>query len=331
MGQLEKFVAKEWFRKMFFIRCFEERSEELYARGKIGGFLHLYIGEEAIAVGALSALEPEDDVVTHYRDHGYALARGVEPERLMAELFGKATGVSHGKGGSMHFADVRRHLWGGYAIVGAHIPIAVGMGFAAKYQKQKQIVACFFGDGATNAGVFFEALNIAALWKIPLIAIVENNRYGMGTAVERASAVSDLYKKAAAFEIPSVQIDGNDVELVRNTVREMATSARNGAGPQFIEAITYRFRGHSMGDPQRYRSRDEVEHSKTQDPITRLQERILNEQLGNEAELNNIRREVQEVVDLAIEFAETSPVPEPAELFRNITAEDRTYAPTNLS
>lgn len=330
MANLRREEAIEFFRKMFLIRCFEEQAEEAYGHGKIGGFLHLYIGEEAIAVGALAALQPDDDVVTHYRDHGYALARGVEPKKLMAELFGKATGVSHGKGGSMHFADVTRHLWGGYAIVGAHIPIAVGLGFATNHQNLNRVVACFFGDGATNAGVFFEALNVAALWKIPLVAIAENNRYGMGTAVERASAVADLYKKAAAFEIPAVQIDGNDVELVRDTVRVMATSARNGGGPQFIEAITYRYRGHSMGDPQRYRSRDEVERAKTRDPIHRLQKRIIEERLGDEAELKNICRSVQQEVGQAIEFAEASPYPDPLELYRNIT-EENGYATKNVS
>lgn len=331
MGNLTKDEAIEWFRKMFLIRYFEERAEEAYGQGKIGGFLHLYIGEEAIAVGALAALEPDDDIVTHYRDHGYGLARGLEPKKLMAELFGKSTGVSHGKGGSMHFADVTRHFWGGYALVGAHIPIAVGLGFATKYKHENRIVACFFGDGATNAGVFFEALNVAALWKIPLVAIAENNRYGMGTSVERASAVADLYKKAAAFEIPAVQIDGNDVQLVRDTVRASATAARNGGGPQFIEAITYRYRGHSMGDPQRYRSREEVERAKAEDPIRRLQERIIAEELGSEAELKNICRQVQAEVDEALQFADSSPVPEPRELYRDITGENKTYAAEVLS
>ncbi|MBU6399553.1 MAG: pyruvate dehydrogenase (acetyl-transferring) E1 component subunit alpha, partial [Verrucomicrobia bacterium] len=257
--EIGKAEALDWFRKMSLIRRFEERAEESYQQGKIGGFLHLYIGEEAIAVGALAALEAEDDVVTHYRDHGYVLARGVDPKRVMAELFGKATGLNRGKGGSMHLADRTRHLWGGYAIVAGHIPLAVGLALAAQYQKQPRVVACFFGDGAANSGVFFSSLNLAAVWKVPLLCIAENNRYGMGTAVERASAVTDVCSKACAFNMPAVRIDGNDVALVRNTVRAMAAKARAGGGPQFIEAVTYRYRGHSMGDPQRYRSKDEVE------------------------------------------------------------------------
>ena len=194
--------ALDWFRKMSLIRRFEERAEEAYGQGKIGGFLHLYIGEEAIAVGAMAALRPEDDVITHYRDHGYVLARGIEPKRVMAELYGKATGLSKGKGGSMHMADVRRHLWGGYAIVGGHIPLATGLALAIQYRKLPQVVACFFGEGATNTGSFYSGLNLAAVWKLPLIAIVENNRYGMGTAFERVSAVARCLQEGVRLRHP---------------------------------------------------------------------------------------------------------------------------------
>jgi pyruvate dehydrogenase E1 component alpha subunit len=310
--------ALDWFRKMSLIRRFEERAEEAYGQGKIGGFLHLYIGEEAVAVGAMAALRPEDDVITHYRDHGYVLARGIEPKRVMAELYGKATGLSKGKGGSMHMADVRRHLWGGYAIVGGHIPVATGLALANQYRNLPQVVACFFGEGATNTGTFYASLNLAAVWKLPLIAIVENNRYGMGTAFERVSAVGDVYRKASAFDIPGVKIDGNDVLAVRDAVYQMAERSRAGGGPQLIEAITYRFRGHSMGDPQRYRTREEVEEAKTRDPIACWRRTVLESDLATEAELQKIMDEVEAEVEEAVRFAENSPAPDPGELSNDV-------------
>ena len=310
--------ALDWFRKMSLIRRFEERAEEAYGQGKIGGFLHLYIGEEAIAVGAMAALRPEDDVITHYRDHGYVLARGIEPKRVMAELYGKATGLSKGKGGSMHMADVGRHLWGGYAIVGGHIPLAAGLALANQYRKLPQVVACFFGEGATNTGSFYSGLNVAAVWKLPLVVIVENKRYGMGTAFERVSAVCDVYRKASAFDIPGVRIDGNDVLAVRDAVRRMADRARTGGGPQLIEAMTYRFRGHSMGDPQRYRTKEEVEEAKARDPIARWRHTVLENDLATEDELRKIAGEVDAEVEEAVRFAENSPAPDPGELCNDV-------------
>ena len=310
--------ALDWFRKMSLIRRFEERAEEAYGQGKIGGFLHLYIGEEAIAVGAMAALLPEDEVITHYRDHGYVLARGIDPKRVMAELYGKATGLSKGKGGSMHMADVRRHLWGGYAIVGGHIPVATGLALAIQYRKLPQVVACFLGEGATNTGSFYSGLNLAAVWKLPLIAIVENNRYGMGTAFERVSAVGDVYRKASAFDIPGVRIDGNDVLAVRDAVRRMADRSRTGGGPQLIEAMTYRFRGHSMGDPQRYRTKEEVEGAKSRDPIVRWKRTVLVNDLAMEDELRKIGDEVEAEVEEAVRFAENSPAPDPGELYNDV-------------
>ncbi|KRT74846.1 MAG: pyruvate dehydrogenase (acetyl-transferring) E1 component subunit alpha [Deltaproteobacteria bacterium CSP1-8] len=310
------------FRKMSQIRRFEERAEEAYGRGMIGGFLHLYIGEEAIAVGALAGLEPEDDVITHYRDHGYVLARGVDPKRVMAELYGKSTGLGKGKGGSMHLADVSRHLWGGYAVVGGHVPLAAGLALANQYRNLPRVVSCFLGDGATNIGTFFSSLNMAALWKLPLVVIVENNRYGMGTAVKRASAVEDIYRKASAFNIPAVRIDGNDVLAVRDAVRDMARTARAGGGPQMIEAMTYRFRGHSMGDPQRYRSREEVEAAKAADPIDRWRRYILERNLAEEEELERVIGEIETELEEAVRFAEESPAPEPAELCFDVVVEE---------
>jgi len=303
---------------MILIRRFEERAEEAYGQGKIGGFLHLYIGEEAVAVGAMGALRPEDDVITHYRDHGYVLARGIDPKRVMAELYGKATGVSKGKGGSMHLADVVHHLWGGYAIVGGHVPLATGLALAIRYRNLSNVVVCFLGEGATNTGSFFAGLNLAAVWKLPLVVIVENNRYGMGTACERASAVGEVYRKASAFDIPGVRIDGNDVIAVRDAVRRMADRARTGGGPQLIEAMTYRFRGHSIGDPQRYRAKEEVEEAKTRDPIARWRRAVLENELATEDELRKIVGQVDAEVEEAVRFAENSPAPDPGDLYNDV-------------
>jgi pyruvate dehydrogenase E1 component alpha subunit len=266
----------------------------------------------------MAALRAEDDVITHYRDHGYVLARGIEPKRVMAELYGKATGMSKGKGGSMHLADVERHLWGGYAIVGGHIPLAAGLALAIRDRNLPNVVACFFGEGATNSGSFFSGLNLAAVWKLPLIAIVENNRYGMGTAFERVSAVGDVYRKASAFDIPGVQIDGNDVLAVRDAVHRMAERSRAGGGPQLIEAITYRFRGHSMGDPQRYRTKEEVEEAKARDPIARWRRTVQENELATEDEMQKIRDEVDAEVEEAVRFAENSPAPDPSELYNDV-------------
>ncbi len=309
-------------RQMLLIRRFEERAEQAYTEGKIGGFLHLYIGEEPIAVGAMSALPPDDDVITHYRDHGYALARGLDPAKLMAELYGKATGVSKGKGGSMHLADVERHFWGGYAIVGGHIPLAAGLALASQYLHRERAALCVFGEGATNIGMFHEALNLAAVWKLPLVILVENNLYGMGTAVARASAVTEMAQKACAYNIPSVRIDGNDVLAVRAAVRSAADKARRGEGPQFIEALTYRFRGHSMGDPQRYRTKAEVEERKQSDPIPLFEQKLVTLNLASAQDLERLRQEVEAVAQQAVDFAESSPFPDPEELFTDVLIAD---------
>ncbi len=311
--------ALEWLEQMHLIRRFEERAEQAYTQGKIGGFLHLYIGEEAIAVGAIAALRPDDDVITHYRDHGYALARGLDPKRVMAELYGKATGVSKGKGGSMHLADVSKHFWGGYAIVGGHIPLAVGMALAHQYRNESQIVCCMFGEGATNIGMFHEALNMAGVWKLPVVFIVENNRYGMGTAVARASAVTNIVEKAAAYNMRAVQVDGNDVEAVYHTVQEVAERARSGEGPQMVEAMTYRTRGHSMGDPQRYRTKAEVEEWKPRGPIERFEKRLLMTGTATPEDLARIRDRVERITEEAVQFAEESPFPDPSEMYKDIT------------
>jgi pyruvate dehydrogenase E1 component alpha subunit len=315
---VDKAEAIDWYRKMVLIRRFEERAEEAYGEGRIGGFLHLYIGEEAIAVGAMAALRPGDDVFTHYRDHGYLLARGVGPGPVMAELFGKATGVSGGKGGSMHMADVGRHLWGGYAIVGGHVPLAAGMAFANRYLGRDSVVACFLGEGGTNIGTFYAGLNLAAVWKLPLVVIVENNRYAMGSPVERVSAVREIWRKASAFDMPGVPVDGNDVLAVRDVVRERVEAARAGGGPQLVEATTYRFRGHSMGDPQRYRTKEEVEAAKANDPVVRWRVTLLEGGLATEGDLRKVEAGVEAETDAALRFADESPAPGAGEIDRDV-------------
>ncbi len=316
--KLTRAQALEFLRQMLLIRRFEEGAEQAYSEGKIGGFLHLYIGEEAIAVGALNALRPDDDVVTHYRDHGYPLARGTDPKFLMAELYGKATGVSKGKGGSMHLVDVPRHFWGGYAIVGGHIPLAAGLALAAQYQNIPRVALCIFGDGATNIGTFHESLNLAGVWKLPLVTLVENNQYGMGTAVARASAVPQMIQKAAAYNMPATRVDGNDVLAVYDTILRAAEAARRGEGPQFVEALTYRYRGHSMGDPQRYRTKEEVEEMKQRDPIEIFKTKIGAQKLAGEADFKKIEEETAQVVRDAMKFAEESPMPAAEELYTDV-------------
>lgn len=297
------------YRQMLLIRRFEEKTAEAYAMGKIGGFLHLYIGEEAVAVGAISSLMPDDHLITHYRDHGYALALGMSPGTVMAELYGKATGCSKGRGGSMHLADVHRHFWGGHAIVGGHLPLAAGLGLACQYLDQKNSVLCIFGEGATNIGEFHESLNLVALWKLPVVFLCQNNLYGMGTYVKRASAVDEIYRKACAYDMPAERVDGMDVLAVREATGRALQRARDGSGPSFIEAMTYRFRGHSMADPEYYRSREEVEEWRLRDPITRFQRRLRDSGMLSDEEAARIEREVTAEVEEAARFAEESPPP----------------------
>lgn len=309
------------YRQMMRIRRFEEKSAEQYAHGKIGGFLHLYIGQESVAVGAVDAKHPDDHLVTHYRDHGYALAVGSDPRLLMAELFGRATGIVGGRGGSMHFADVERNFWGGYAIVAGQIPIAVGLGLASQYLDEGRVSICFFGDGATNNGAFHEAMNFASLWKLPVLFICENNEYGMGTALEYASAVREMTKKASAYDIPAVRIDGQDVLEVRETVAEALEHCRSGKGPFFIEAMTYRFRGHSMADPEAYRTKEEVEAARKDDPIVRFRNKLLAEKIATDEELDQIDAEVELEMDEAVRFADESPEPDISTLEDHVLAE----------
>ncbi|MEP6600593.1 MAG: pyruvate dehydrogenase (acetyl-transferring) E1 component subunit alpha [Nitrospirota bacterium] len=300
------------YRQMLLIRRFEERSAEMYALGKIGGFCHLYIGEEAVAVGALDVLRPDDYVFSSYRDHGHCLARGCDPKAVMAELFGRSTGLCKGKGGSMHLIDVERRFMGGYAIVGGHLPLATGAAFAINYRNGDQIVLCFFGEGAVPTGACHETLNLAAMWGLPVLFLCENNRYCMGTPVERAVALyADVVKNAAAYGIEAGCVDGMDVLAVRDAVGKAVDQIRTSKRPYFLEAATYRFLGHSMADPSHghYRTKSEVDKAKKRDPLLLLKTKLLDERGAAEADFKTLEQEVKKIVDEAVDFAETSPVP----------------------
>lgn len=309
------------YRQMVLIRTFEETCAEQYVKGKITGFTHLYSGEEAVAVGAMSVISDKDYVVSAYREHGHALVKGVSPREVMAELFGKSTGISHGRGGSMHLFDPDLRFMGGYAIVAGGIPITVGLGLAVKYRKEDEIVASFFGDGAINQGVFHESLNMAKLWNLPIIFICENNFYGIGTNVSRASAVENLYERACSYKMPALQVDGMDVLAVRKGVGEAIKIIRRGEGPVFVEAKTYRFRGHSMADPDEYRSKMELKIWRERDPIKRFAKHLSGEGLASPEKLKEIQGEIDKVIADAVEFADKSPEPDLSELFDHIYTE----------
>ncbi|MCZ6805857.1 MAG: pyruvate dehydrogenase (acetyl-transferring) E1 component subunit alpha [Deltaproteobacteria bacterium] len=293
------------YRSMMVMRRFEEEAARNYAKGNIGGFLHLYIGQEAIAVGAVDALQDHDYVFQTYRDHGIALARGMSAKAAMAELFGKDTGCSRGMGGSMHFFDVEHNFLGGWAIVGGHLAVAAGTAFKSAYNNEDRVTICFFGEGSTNIGGFHEAMSLAGLWKLPIVFVCENNQYAMGTPLERTSALKDLSIKAKGYAMLGDRFEGHDVTLVRERIAEAVDRARTGGGPTFIEVLTYRFRGHSMSDPAKYRSRTELEQKKQLDPVHVARDRLL--ELGvEESKLDDIDLEVDEEIDAAVKFAEAS-------------------------
>jgi pyruvate dehydrogenase E1 component alpha subunit len=318
-------LARRLYNDMALIRRFEEKAAEAYALGKIGGFLHLYIGEEAVAVGATSALRPDDYAIAAYREHGHCLAKGSDPRRAMAELYGRIDGLSKGKGGSMHLFDRSVNFLGGHAIVGAHLPLAAGVGFAIKYRGGDQVIACYFGDGAVPEGEFHEAMNLAALWKLPVIFMCENNRYAMGTSLERALAETEIWKFGRAYNMPCESVDGMDVLAVRDVVAAAATRARADGTPSLIEARTYRFRGHSMRDPAGavYRTKDEVEREKLRDPIVLFRERALKAGWLGENDVREIDKAVSDLIDEAVAFADASPEPPPSELLTDIFKDDR--------
>ncbi len=280
---MEKKELLDLYHQMVLIRRVEESAAELYQQGKIGGFLHLYIGQEAVSTGLIAARKPQDRVITAYRDHGVAINCGIPARQVVAELLGKATGISKGKGGSMHMADVNRNFWGGHAIVGAHLPIAAGLALGDQYQKTDGVTICMFGDGASNIGFFHEALNLSKVWKLPVLWVCENNQYGMGTAIDRASAVSEIVQKACGYGMKADQENGMDVLAVYEKAREMIERIRAGEGPMFLEYMTYRFRGHSMGDPERYRKSDEVKRWEKDDPIGIFNDHLLKNKIATEA------------------------------------------------
>jgi pyruvate dehydrogenase E1 component alpha subunit len=311
------------YRDMVRIREFEESCPKLYSQGKMGGFLHLYSGQEAVGVGVAHAMHHEDYMVSAYREHGLILAKGAHPDGVMAELFGKATGVSRGKGGSMHMFDADLRFMGGYGIVGGHLPLAVGIGYSIRYRESAEVVVCLLGDGAPNQGVFHEAMNMAALYQVPVVFVCENNGYGIGTSVVRASAVEQLYKKSCAYETPGVKVDGMDVLAVYETVRQAVLRAREGGGPTYIEAITYRFRGHSISDPGTYRSEQEKKIWKERDPIPNFAELLVKEGHASREIIEKIDAEEQAQVEKAIRFAEESPEPDPEELWTDVYAKNQ--------
>lgn len=307
-----------WYESMQLQRKFEEKAGQLYGQQKIRGFCHLYIGQEACSSGAVSALDKGDSYITAYRDHGHPLALGTSPNAIMAELFGKATGTTKGKGGSMHIFDKEVNFVGGHGIVGAQIPLGAGIGFAEKYKGTKNLCICYMGDGAVRQGAFHEAFNMAMTWKIPTIFVVENNGYAMGTSVERASNVKELYTLAEAYDMPAEPVDAMNVETVHEAVSRAADRARKGDGPTFLEFKTYRFRGHSMSDPQKYRTKEEVAEWKDRDPIEMVKFTILENKIATEEELKKIDDAIKVTVAAAVKFAEESPFPDPSEAYKDI-------------
>jgi pyruvate dehydrogenase E1 component subunit alpha len=307
-------------RQMILIRRFEEKCAESYSLGKIGGFCHLYIGQEAVGVGAISALRPDDYVLTSYREHGQAIAKGMAPDVIMAELYGKATGCSRGKGGSMHLFDVELGFLGGHAIVGGQIPLATGVAFAAKYKGTDQVALCFFGEAAVNQGAFHESLNMAQLWKIPCIYICENNMYGMGTSLQRAMSVQDVALKSCAYEIASESVDGMDVMKMRAAVERAVKRAREESLPTLLEARTYRYMGHSMSDPGNYRTRAEIEKYQERDPIKIFTKQLKDSGVIKDSDIAEIEAQVKEEVEHSVKFADESPLPDPSELYTDVYA-----------
>ncbi|HUA74988.1 MAG TPA: pyruvate dehydrogenase (acetyl-transferring) E1 component subunit alpha [Solirubrobacteraceae bacterium] len=311
-------VAREFLETMTLIRRFEERAGEMYARAKVGGFLHLSIGEEATIVGSARALREQDYLISTYRSHGHALVRGTPPENVMAELFGRADGCSGGRGGSMHMFDGARRFMGGYGIVGGNLPIAAGLALASDYEGSEDVTLCTFGDGASNQGTFGETLNIAALWKLPVVFMVTNNQFGMGTALQRHSAVTDLRRKGESLGVPGVRCDGMDVLDTYKVVSEAVARVREERCPLLVEAVTYRFRGHSMADPEQYRSKEEVAQWRERDPIPAFGELLVREGVLEQSALAEIAAAAVARVDAAVQFAEASPFPAPESLYEDV-------------
>lgn len=328
-AQLSREEGLTVYEDMVLGRYFEDKCAEMYYRGKMFGFVHLYNGQEAVSSGVIKAMRPDDYVCSTYRDHVHALSAGVPARQVMAELFGKETGCSKGRGGSMHLFSSEHNLLGGFAFIGEGIPVALGAAFQSRYRKDAlgdasadQVTACFFGDGTTNNGQFFECLNMAALWKLPILFVVENNKWAIGMAHERATSQPEIYRKASVFGMPGVEVDGMDVLAVRAVAQEAVRRARAGEGPTLIECLTYRFRGHSLADPDELRSKSEKEAWLARDPLKRFEAFLVEQNLANEGELKAIRDRISDVVEEAVTFAEESPEPSPDELYRYIFAEE---------
>ncbi|MGO4612560.1 pyruvate dehydrogenase (acetyl-transferring) E1 component subunit alpha [Nocardia sp. 2YAB30] len=313
-------TLRGYFRDMMFVRRFEERAAQGYTQAKIGGYCHLNLGEEATVVGLAAAMRPTDYLFTNYREHGYAIAKGIEPGRVMAELYGRSTGTSKGWGGSMHMFDTASRLLGGYGIVGGQLPLAVGAALAIDYRGDDDVVVCQMGDGTTNIGAFHESLNLAALWNLPVVFVVINNQLGMGTRVENSSAEPDLYKRAAGYRMRGEQVDGADVLAVRDIARELVETARREGKPALLETISYRLKGHSVVDPAKYRSAEDVATARESDPVARWRADLIESGVLDETDAAEIERSVEEEVDAAVAFADASPHPDPSSLF------DYTYA-----
>ncbi|HOZ83354.1 MAG TPA: pyruvate dehydrogenase (acetyl-transferring) E1 component subunit alpha [Bacteroidia bacterium] len=307
-----------WYEQMLLMRRFEERSGQLYGMQKIKGFCHLYIGQEAVVAGAMSVIKPTDNMITAYRDHAHALGKGTSARAVMAELFAKATGCSKGKGGSMHLFDAANRFFGGHGIVGGQIPLGAGIAFAEKYKGTDSVTLCYMGDGAVRQGAFHEALNMAMTWKLPVVFIIENNNYAMGTSVERTSNVTDLYELGTAFNMPSEPVDGMMVETVHEAMDKAVSHCRKGNGPYLLEMNTYRYKGHSMSDPAKYRSKEELEKYKAQDPIEEVLKVIQKNKLATQEEIDAIDKKVHDIVEDSVTFAEESPFPDVDELYKDV-------------
>jgi len=320
-SKFSKAQYMKWYESMLLMRKFEEKLSQLYIQRKFGGFLHLYIGQEAVVAGAVSATNDDDKMITAYRCHAHPIGRGTDIKRIMAEMYGKTTGLSKGKGGSMHMFDVEKHVYGGHGIVGGQIPLGTGLAFADMYRGGKQVTLCSMGDGAVRQGALHEAFNLAATWKIPVIYIIENNKYAMGTSVERTSNVTELYKLGLSYDIPGEAVDGMDVEAVHNAIEKAAKHCRDGKGPYLLEMETYRFKGHSMSDPRKYRTKDEEAEYQKDDPILKVLDVIKKNKYATQKQLDAIEAKIKKDIEEAIKFAEDSPLPAPEAMYEEIYAE----------
>ncbi len=316
--KLNKEQYLESYRKILLLRRFEEKCGQLYGMGLIGGFCHLYIGQEAIIAGIDLVKKPGDSMITSYRDHGHVILSGIEPKHALAELMGRASGCSKGKGGSMHMFNIPGKFFGGHGIVGAQVPLGTGLAFAEKYQNTGNICFTFLGDGAVNQGQVYESFNMAALWKLPVVYIIENNEYSMGTSVKRSTAFTELYKKGESFGIKGIQVNGKDLQAIYDVCKQIAEIVRNGEGPIILEMKTYRYRGHSMSDPAKYRTKEEVDEHKEQDPLINIKNKILENSYANSDELKKIEKDIKDIIQEAVEFSENSPLPEDSELYTEV-------------